>query len=88
MPRARVRGVVAQTVAQARTIFHGTTTDSKIWARVAWRVGPELFSEAMEQAKSEIEAKKPLPPWSKWPRIFQNVLNDRFPKPETKGGAA
>ena len=86
--RSRVWSVVAQTIAKATAIFHGTAKDSKLWARIAWRVGPELFSDAMRQAKSEIDAKKPLPPWSEWPRIFQNILNDRFPKPNKKGGAA
>ena len=84
---ANLRKAVNDELDLAIAAFHGTDYDRGVWARIAWRVGPELFSDAMRQAKSEIEAKKPLPPWSEWPRIFQNVLNARFPKPERKGGA-
>ena len=87
VPRARVRGVVSQTIAEARAFFHGTVKDSKLWAKIAWRVGPEFFSQVMEEARSQIRARNPMPPWSEWPRIFQNVLNIRCPKPESEGGA-
>ncbi len=63
--------------------FGGTAKDRSIWARIAWRVGADLFHEAAEQARSEIDSHSNPPDSSEHPRIFQNVLNDRFPKPGT-----
>lgn len=72
----------------AISTFHGTPRDRSMWAKIAWRIGPENFFYVAKEAKSSIEQAKPTPPWSEWPRIFQSILNIRYPKPNKKGGAA
>ena len=78
------RRLVAAAVAEAVAAFHGSKSDELVWARIAWRVGADNFHDAIVQASSEIDSHSSAPDSSELPRIFQNVLNERFPKPEEK----
>ena len=80
LSRGRARALVDAALDEAVAWFGGTAKDRSIWARIAWRVGADLFHEAAEQARSEIDSHSNPPDSSEHPRIFQNVLNDRFPK--------
>ncbi len=67
----------------AQKLFCGSASDRRIWAAILWREGPDRFLDAIFQAEAEIrEHARPVPN-AKRPRIFQAVLNKRFPK----GGA-
>ncbi len=67
----------------AQKLFCGSARDRRVWAAILWREGPDRFLDAMFQAEAEIrEHTKPVEN-AKRPRIFQAVLNSRFPK----GGA-
>ena len=79
--RAYARRGVRAAVAEAVAAFNGTHTDELVWARIAWRVGYGNFLDAVFQARSEIRAKRGTA--TSAPRVFQSVLNARFPK----GGA-
>ena len=66
--------------------FKGTESDRRLWASIAWRVGIEEFHHALEDKLGENRADDTilLTPAA----AFQAFLNERFPKPESKGGAA
>ncbi len=81
--RAGARGVVAAAVAEAVGAFGGNREDELIWAKIAWRVGAANFIDAMFQTRAEIKLHASGVPRTHLPRIFQSVLNKRFPK----GGA-
>ncbi len=64
----------------------GTASDRCLWASIAWRVGVENFHHALVDKLKENNVDKSvlLTPAA----AFQAFLNERFPKPEEKGGAA
>ena len=66
--------------------FKGTESDRRLWASIAWRVGLENFHYALEDKLRENDVDKTvlLTPAA----AFQAFLNERFPKPAKKGGAA
>ena len=66
--------------------FKGTASDRRIWAGIAWRVGVEDFHYALVDKLKENDVDKTvlLTPAA----AFQTFLNERFPKPAKKGGAA
>ena len=70
----------------AMRAFGGTLSDRCLWASIAWRVGIEEFHHALEDKLGEDRADDTilLTPAA----AFQAFLNERFPKPESKGGAA
>ena len=70
----------------AMRAFGGTLSDRCLWASIAWRVGVEEFHHALEDKLGEDRADDTilLTPAA----AFQAFLNKRFPKPESKGGAA
>ena len=65
--------------------FKGTASDRRLWASIAWRVGVENFHYALADKLKEDDVDKAvlLTPAA----AFQAFLNERFPKPEEKGGA-
>ena len=66
--------------------FKGTASDRRLWASIAWRVGVENFHYALADKLKEDDVDKAalLAPAA----AFQAFLNERFPKPEEKGGRA
>jgi hypothetical protein len=66
--------------------FKGTASDRRLWASIAWRVGVENFHYALADKLKEDGVDKAvlLTPAA----AFQAFLNERFPKPEEKGGRA
>ena len=66
--------------------FKGTASDRRNWAGIAWRVGVEDFHYALVDKLKENDVDKTvlLTPAA----AFQAFLNERFPKPAKKGGAA
>ena len=66
--------------------FKGTSSDRRLWASIAWRVGVENFHYALADKLKEDDVDKAvlLTPAA----AFQAFLNERFPKPEGKGGRA
>ena len=66
--------------------FKGTASDRRLWASIAWRVGVENFHYALADKLKEDDVDKAvlLTPAA----AFQAFLNERFPKPKSKGGAA
>lgn len=81
--RAYTWRAVNAAVDEAVAAFGGKPSDRAIWAGIAWRVGYGYFLDCVHQARSEIRAKTRRPAAADLPRIFQNALNERFPK----GGA-
>ena len=68
----------------AMRAFNGTQSDRSLWASIAWRVGVEEFHHALLNKLSEDSSDNaPRCPAA----AFQAFLNDRFPKPESKGSA-
>ena len=83
--RTRLREALDADLDIAVRAFGGTPTDRRIWAKIAWRVGVEEFHHALVNKLAEDAADNaPRRPAA----TFQAFLNDRFPKPEPKGGAA
>ena len=83
--RPRARDIVGGVVEKALVAFKGTRgrgrTSEKIWARIAWRVGPQAFERAIDEKLSEDHHDgQPRNPAA----TFQKFLNKQFPKP---GGA-
>jgi len=66
--------------------FKGTSSDRRLWASIAWRVGVENFHYALADKLKEdgVDKAALLTPAA----AFQAFLNERFPKPEEKGGRA
>ena len=66
--------------------FKGTSSDRRLWASIAWRVGVENFHYALADKLKEDDVDKAvlLTPAA----AFQAFLNERFPKPGEKGGRA
>ena len=66
--------------------FKGTASDRRLWASIAWRVGVENFHYALADKLKEdgVDKAALLAPAA----AFQAFLNERFPKPEEKGGRA
>ena len=64
--------------------FKGTASDRRLWASIAWRVGVENFHYALADKLKEDDVDKAVlvTPAA----AFQAFLNERFPKPEGKGG--
>ena len=83
--RTRMRAALDADLDIAVRAFSGTASDRRIWARIAWRVGVEEFHHALINKLDE-DAADNAP--RKAAATFQAFLNDRFPKPEPKGGAA
>ncbi len=83
--RTRLREALDADLDIAVRAFGGTPTDRRIWAKIAWRVGVEEFHHALVNKLAE-DAADNAP--RKAAATFQAFLNDRFPKPEPKGGAA
>ena len=83
--RARLRASLDADLDIAVRAFNGTATDRRIWAKIAWRVGVEEFHHALINKLDE-DAADNAP--RKAAATFQAFLNDRFPRPEAKGGAA
>ena len=66
--------------------FKGTASDRRLWASIAWRVGVENFHYALADKLKEDDVDKSV---LRTPAAaFQAFLNERFPKPEEKGGRA
>ena len=66
--------------------FKGTSSDRRLWASIAWRVGVENFHYALADKLKEDDVDKSV---LRTPAAaFQAFLNERFPKPEEKGGRA
>ena len=66
--------------------FKGTASDRRLWASIAWRVGVENFHYALADKLKEDDVDKAV---LRTPAAaFQAFLNERFPKPEEKGGRA
>ena len=85
LSRARLREALDVDLDIAVRTFNGTADDRRIWASIAWRVGIEEFHHALLNKLSEDSADNaPRRPAA----AFQAFLNDRFPKPESKGGVA
>ncbi len=78
--RAGVRRLIAAVVADAMAAFSGDQRDERIWASIAWRVGADRFLDAIHQAAAEIREHSRRVAASAMPRIFQSVLNARFPR--------
>ena len=83
--RTRLRASLDADLDIAVRAFNGTATDRRIWAKIAWRVGVEEFHHALINKLDE-DAADNAP--RKAAATFQAFLNDRFPRPEAKGGAA
>ena len=83
--RGGIRALIDAVLDEATAHFGGTAEDRRIWAAIAWRVGADRFLDAVFQAQSEIACHMRPSGMAERPRIFQNVLNARFPK---NGGAA
>ena len=82
--RARLREALDADLDIAVRAFNGTADDRRIWASIAWRIGIEEFHYALLNKLSEDSSDNaPRRPAA----AFQAFLNDRFPKPESKGGA-
>ena len=82
--RTRLRASLDADLDIAVRAFNGTATDRRIWAKIAWRVGIEEFHHALLNKLSEDSSDNaPRRPAA----AFQAFLNDRFPKPESTGGA-
>ena len=66
--------------------FKCTASDRRLWASIAWRVGVENFHYALADKLKEdgVDKAALLAPAA----AFQAFLNERFPKPEEKGGRA
>ena len=63
--------------------FKGTSSDRRLWASIAWRVGVENFHYALADKLKEDDVDKAA---LRTPAAaFQAFLNERFPKPEGKG---
>ena len=63
--------------------FKGTSSDRRLWASIAWRVGVENFHYALADKLKEDGVDKSV---LRTPAAaFQAFLNERFPKPEGKG---
>ena len=83
--RARLREALDADLDIAVRAFSGTKSDRRLWASIAWRVGIEEFHHALLSKLAEDAADNaPRRPAA----AFQAFLNDRFPKPESKGSAA
>ena len=83
--RPRARDIVGEVVEKALVAFGGTRgpgrTSEKVWAAIAWRVGPQAFDRAVEDKLAEDRCDgRPRDPAA----TFQSFLNKRFPK---RGGA-
>ena len=82
--RKRLREALDADLDIAVQAFNGTKSDRRLWASIAWRVGVEEFHHALLNKLSEDSSDNaPHRPAA----AFQAFLNDRFPKPESKGGA-
>ena len=83
--RERLREALDKDLDIALRAFNGTKSDRSLWASIAWRVGVEEFHYALRDKLSENRADKTilLTPAA----AFQAFLNERFPKPKSKGGA-
>jgi hypothetical protein len=82
--RKRLRLALDADLDIAVRAFNGTADDRRIWASIAWRIGIEEFHYALLNKLSEDSSDNaPRRPAA----AFQAFLNDRFPKPESKGGA-
>ena len=66
--------------------FKGTSSDRRLWASIAWRVGVENFHYALADKLKEDGVDKAVlvTPAA----AFQAFLNERFPKKGEKGGRA
>ena len=82
--RARLREALDADLDIAVRAFSGTKSDRRLWASIAWRVGIEEFHHALLCKLAE-DAADNAP--RKAAATFQAFLNERFPKPEAKGGA-
>ena len=84
LSRARLREALDVDLDIAVRTFNGTAADRRIWASIAWRIGIEEFHHALLNKLSEDSSDNaPRCPAA----AFQAFLNERFPKPESKGGA-
>ena len=83
--RTRLREALDDDLDIAVKAFKGTASDRRIWASIAWRVGVENFHYALADKLKENDVDKAvlLSPAA----AFQAFLNERFPKPKSKGGA-
>ena len=82
--RERLRLALDADLDIAVRAFNGTADDRRIWASIAWRIGIEEFHYALLNKLSEDSSDNaPRRPAA----AFQAFLNDRFPKPESTGGA-
>ena len=82
--RKRLRLALDADLDIAVRAFNGTADDRRIWASIAWRIGIEEFHYALLNKLSEDSSDNaPRRPAA----AFQAFLNERFPKPESKGSA-
>ena len=79
-----VRAAVDEAVAAFST--KTPETDRLIWLKIANRVGADEFMRAVWLKQSENDSDRTV--LRDTASAFQNLLNRRFPKPGTKGGAA
>ena len=78
-----VRAAVDEAVAAFST--KTPETDRRIWLKIANRVGADEFMRAVWQKQSENGSDKTV--LRDTASAFQNLLNIKFPRPRTKGGA-
>ena len=78
-----VRAAVDEAVAAFST--KTPETDRRIWLKIANRVGADEFMRAVWQKQSENGSDKTV--LRDTASAFQNLLNIKFPRPGTKGGA-
>ena len=84
--RERLREELDKDLDIALRAFNGTKSDRRLWASIAWRVGVENFHYALADKLKENDVDKAV---LRTPAAaFQAFLNERFPKPKSKGGAA
>ena len=84
--RTRLGEALDADLDMAVRVFKGTASDRRLWASIAWRVGVENFHYALADKLKENDVDKAV---LRTPAAaFQAFLNERFPKPKSKGGAA
>ena len=84
--RTALRAQLDADLDMAVRAFKGTASDRRLWASIAWRVGVENFHYALADKLKENDVDKAV---LRTPAAaFQAFLNERFPKPKSKGGAA